>query len=122
MEKFRPNIVVDGTEAWDEDYWGALHFTRPHLKIVLTSNCSRCTSINVDLDKGRMGEGPSGSLLKKMMRDRRIDEGEKWSPIFGRYGFPTSAGVLGVGDEVVVCVRNGELGVSSRFYARDGDE
>jgi len=53
-----------------------------------------------------MGEGESGSLLKKMMKDRRVDPGHKWTPIFGRYGFPTHGGEIGVGDEVVVSRRN----------------
>jgi uncharacterized protein YcbX len=109
LEKFRPNIVVDGEgAAWDEDFWGEVKIGKIGLTIVLTANCARCTSINVDLDKGRMGEGESGKLLKKMMRDRRIDPGKKWEPIFGRYGFPTHGGEIKVGDEVVVSRRNKE--------------
>jgi uncharacterized protein YcbX len=77
LEKFRPNIVVDGTTAWDEDFWGELTLRRLGTRIILTANCARCTSINVDLDKGRMGEGESGKLLKKMMRHRRVDVGNK---------------------------------------------
>jgi len=109
LEKFRPNIVVDGEgKAWDEDFWGEVTVVRTGLSIVLTANCARCTSINVDLEKGRMADGESGKLLKKMMRDRRIDVGNKWSPIFGRYGFPTRGGEIEVGDEVVVSRRNKE--------------
>lgn len=109
LEKFRPNIVVDGEGgAWDEDFWGELTILPLGVRIVLTSNCARCTSINVDLDKGRMGEGESGKLLKKLMRDRRIDKGNKWTPIFGRYGFPTQRGEIKVGDQVLVSKRNEE--------------
>jgi uncharacterized protein YcbX len=116
LEKFRPNIVVDGEgKAWDEDFWGEVTIARTGLRIVITANCARCTSINVDLDRGRMGEGESGSLLKKMMRDRRIDVGKKWSPIFGRYGFPIQGGEIRVGDEVVVNRRNKEHTVWSEF-------
>jgi len=53
-----------------------------------------------------MGEGESGKLLKKLMKDRRIDSGNKWSPVFGRYGFPTKGGEIRVGDEVVLSKRN----------------
>jgi uncharacterized protein YcbX len=113
-EKFRPNIIVDGEGVpWDEDYWAEVKLVRNGLTIVLVANCSRCTSINVDLEKGRMGEGESGKLLKKMMKDRRIDKGDKWSPIFGRYGFPTHGGEIRVGDEVVVSRRNQEHTVAS---------
>ena len=115
-EKFRPNIVVDGEgRAWDEDYWGELTISPSSIRIVLTSNCARCTSINVDLEKGKMGEGESGKLLKKLMRDRRVDKGNKWSPIFGRYGFPTQAGEVRVGDRVLISRRNEEHTVWSEF-------
>lgn len=108
-EKFRPNIIVDGAAApWDEDFWGELHLPASGIKIVLTTHCARCVSINVDLEKGTMGDGDSGKLLKKMMRDRRVDPGQKWTPIFGRYGFPLSAGEIQVDDEVVVSRRNTE--------------
>jgi uncharacterized protein YcbX len=115
MEKFRPNIVVDGILPWDEDFWGELSIIRPGVKIILTSNCARCMSINVDLEKGCMGEGASGNLLKKMMRDRRIDRGNKWTPIFGRYGFPVNRGEIAVGDEIAISVRNEDHTVWSKF-------
>ncbi|KAE8441966.1 hypothetical protein EG329_004133 [Mollisiaceae sp. DMI_Dod_QoI] len=117
LEKFRPNIVVSSPSllAWDEDYWSFLllpqsqsqsQSQRKEIKIILTSNCSRCTSINVSLADGRMGTGPSGSLLKKMMKDRRVDKGSKWEPIFGRYGFPVTGGEVRVGDEILVGERS----------------
>ena len=116
LEKFRPSRVVDGEGgAWDEDFWGELTLLPIGVRIVLTSNCSRCTSINVDLEKGRMGEGESGKLLKKLMRDRRVDKGNKWSPIFGRYGFPTEGGEIRVGDQVLVSKRNKEHTVWSEL-------
>ncbi|KAH7386460.1 MOSC domain-containing protein [Cadophora sp. MPI-SDFR-AT-0126] len=101
-EKFRPNIILDGNQAWDEDFWTSLTFPKGGGRVVLTSNCARCISVNVDLDRGKMGEGESGTLLKKMMKDRRVDTGKKWEPVFGRYGFPTEPGMVSVGDEVVV--------------------
>jgi uncharacterized protein YcbX len=119
LEKFRPNIVLDGESAWDEDFWSELtispSFSSQALKVFLTSNCARCTSINVDLSKGRMGEDESGSLLKKMMKGRRVDKGQKWEPIFGRYGFPAQGGEIRVGDNVEVSGRMGERSVWSGF-------
>ncbi|KAF8857655.1 hypothetical protein BDZ45DRAFT_426596 [Acephala macrosclerotiorum] len=116
LEKFRPNIVLSPSlPAWDEDYWSSLLLPHSNIKILLTSNCTRCTSINVDLEAGKMGTGPSGSLLKKMMRDRRVDKGNKWSPVFGRYGFPVRGGELKVGDVVEVGDRLVETTVFSEF-------
>jgi uncharacterized protein YcbX len=114
VEKFRPNIVVDGTKAWDEDFWAELTNISLGVRVILTSNCARCTAINVDLEQGRMGEGESGKLLKKLMCDRRIDVGNKWSPIFGRYGFPTQHAEIRVGDELVVSLRNQEHTIWSK--------
>lgn len=114
LEKFRPNIVVDGDGTpWAEDYWAELTLPRVGGRIILTSNCVRCVSVNVDLDKGRMGEGESGTLLKKLMKDRRVDPGKKWEPVFGRYGFPTTRAEISVGDEVIVTKRNTNHTVSS---------
>ncbi|KAK4212014.1 molybdenum cofactor sulfurase [Rhypophila decipiens] len=96
MYKFRPNLVVAGQDvpppAWDEDYWGELEITTREkqtearkVTLLLTGNCVRCTSLNVDYETGRPAEGELGSVLKKLMKDRRVDKGSKWSPVFGRY-------------------------------------
>jgi uncharacterized protein YcbX len=128
ITKFRPNIVIapsspdEALEAWDEDYWGEVELSSPtdsssskSLSIVLTSNCARCQSINVDYATGNFGGDERGQVLKKLQKDRRVDEGAKYSPIFGRYGFVKEEGgrvgdVVGVGMEVRVSRRNGERG------------
>lgn len=117
MEKFRPNIVVDGADdAWVEDYWAeiAIGPESNGNRIAFTSNCARCASINVDYETGRPAEGPQGQLLKSMQKDRRVDPGHKYSPIFGRYGFlsqkngqrPSQPITISVGDEVRVTRKN----------------
>ncbi|KAK4167640.1 hypothetical protein QBC43DRAFT_311163 [Cladorrhinum sp. PSN259] len=133
MYKFRPNIVVKGDdqeeeekekeeEAWAEDYWAELTVTTKtsssesnnHHKLAMTGNCVRCTSLNVDYDTGKPAEGEMGTVLKKLMKERRVDAGSKWSPVFGRYGFPVDLDdekdsfVVSVGDEVKVTKRNPE--------------
>jgi len=113
VTKFRPNIVVDGAaEAFEEDYWRELAIiTASHdspISVKLTSNCVRCKSINVDYATGDFNSGPA--VLKEMQKDRRIDTGHKYAPVFGRYGFLTGKredGMsLSVGDEVKVVQRN----------------
>jgi uncharacterized protein YcbX len=112
MSKFRPNIVVDGdTEAaWAEDFWAELRVAGH--PVALTANCVRCTSLNVDYDTGRQAAGEAGTVLKKLMKDRRVDPGSKWSPVFGRYAFPLDARdavfTINVGDDVEVTRRNDE--------------
>ncbi|OTB08202.1 hypothetical protein M426DRAFT_19349 [Hypoxylon sp. CI-4A] len=122
MIKFRPNIVVDevsdaeedsgyeeatdnggessssALEAWDEDYWGELQLggssSSRRRRLALTANCGRCRSINIDYATGRPALGETGAVLKKLMAYRRVDRGNKWSPVFGRYAFllPPSTG------------------------------
>ncbi|KAI5868450.1 MOSC domain-containing protein [Durotheca rogersii] len=110
MIKFRPNIVVGGAgdpegadrdapAAWDEDFWAELLVGGRH-RLALTANCARCVSINIDYETGRPAEGEMGTVLKKLMKDRRVDKGNRWSPIFGRYAFllpPSPAGEAGLG-------------------------
>lgn len=142
MDKFRPNIVVDGAEeAWEEDYWGEIAIKthqqqqetgeNNEMRVMFTSNCVRCASINVDYGTGKMAEGPEGQLLKSMQAYRRVDPGHKYSPVFGRYGFvsmrngvrPKEGFVISVGDEVEVTLRNErrthfcEFLVSSPFFS-----
>jgi uncharacterized protein YcbX len=123
VTKFRPNIVVEYTEeekaditgslAWDEDYWRELNVSAGGglVTLILTQNCARCVSLNIDYATGRPGTGESGSVLKKLMKDRRVDPATKYSPVFGRYGFVKEEGIgatLAVGDEVVISERNPE--------------
>ncbi|KAK3386243.1 hypothetical protein B0T20DRAFT_398291 [Sordaria brevicollis] len=61
--------------------------TKTKTKLHLTGNCARCTSLNVDYDTGKPAKGEMGTVLKKLMKDRRVDPGMKWSPVFGRYAF-----------------------------------
>ena len=112
ISKFRPNIIVDGAlEEYEEDYWAEIQIGEKAV-IVLTQNCARCNSLNVDYESGKVGKGESGKILKKLNSNRRVDAGAKWSPIFGRYGFlkmldGNESGVdISVGDEVKVVKRN----------------
>lgn len=106
MYKFRPNIVVDGEDEWAEDFWAELTVNDVH-HLLLTGNCLRCTSLNVDYDTGRPATGEVGTVLKKLMKDRRVDKGNKWSPVFGRYAFLADDGrfEVSVGNSVEVTGR-----------------
>lgn len=117
MKKFRANIVVQGAkEAWDEDFWGEIKSESPNreaIEIPLTANCLRCTSLNIDYNTGKPGTGEDGTVLKKLMADRRVDKGNKYSPVFGRYGFLKKGGgsIIRVGDEFEVTKRISERDV-----------
>lgn len=123
VSKFRPNIVLSGAPtAWEEDFWGELSF-QPHdekesVQLILTSNCVRCVSINVDYASGKPGKGPSGQVFKRLAKDRRVDAGNKYSPVFGRYGFlkdPSKSVKIRVGDNVEVSKRLAERTIFGKF-------
>ena len=118
--KFRPIIVLEGAEAaWKEDFWGGVAIRGSEgseCEIVLTSNCARCVSVNVDYTTGQAAGGEEGRVLKKLMSDRRVDTGTKWSPVFGRYGFLKGREqVVSIGDEAVVSRWNHERTTFSEF-------
>ena len=124
--KFRPNIIISGSSTvYEEDFWAELVFN-PSLptkscKMQLTANCTRCASLNVDYNEGKFAEGVEGEVLKKLMKDRRVDKGMKWNPVFGRYGFLEKAGegkILRVGDEVIVSKRNEERTTFGKCVSR----
>ena len=114
VTKFRPNIVISGASTpYEEDFWSELTVNhRGHepssSRLMLTANCVRCKSLNVDYLTGKQAAGPAGTVLKKLMKDRRVDKGARYSPVFGRYGFLAPGGskksnpVVSVGDPVSV--------------------
>jgi uncharacterized protein YcbX len=122
VTKFRANILLKTSDsAWAEDFWGELAFGDEGAKILLTGNCGRCKSLNVDYNTGESGTGKDGELLKLLQKDRRVDPGVKYSPIFGRYGFASKGSegmVLRVGDEVALSKRNEERTRFCEYFLR----
>lgn len=121
MVKFRPNIVLEGAnDPWQEDYWAKIIINQK-TEMIMAHNCVRCKSINLDYDTGKLGVGPSGEVLKRLQKDRRIDIGAKWSPVFGRYTFWSPNGpksqTIKVGDRVNVTKVNEGFTIWSKFHA-----
>ena len=132
ITKFRPNIVLSGSPAaFEEDFWAELAIkstaspcvdNKEHsIKFDLTKNCVRCRSINIDYATGKPASDELGTVLKKLMKDRRVDKGAKFSPVFGRYGFLGSATSgtatqISLGDEVEVTQRNSERTVFGKVF------
>jgi len=119
VTKFRPNLVVKGAfEPYQEDYWGKIKINND-VELTMAHNCGRCKSINVDYETGKDGVGATGEVFKKLQKDRRIDIGAKWSPVFGRYSFwdpKRQSKILKVGDRVNVTKFNDGLTVWSMCF------
>ena len=109
VTKFRPNIVVSGSPApFDEEYWAELRFPGG-AQMALTGNCLRCQSITVDYETGKPAADVSGQAWKKLSKDRRVDKGCTFMPVFGRYGYSPAPNIgreICVGDEAVLTRRN----------------
>ncbi|XP_023389923.1 mitochondrial amidoxime reducing component 2, partial [Pteropus vampyrus] len=99
MENFRPNIVVTGCEAFEEDTWDELLIGNVEMKKVLA--CPRCIMTTVDPDTGVIDRKEPLETLKSY---RLCDPSEKHifksSPLFGNYYFVEKVGSLRVGDPV----------------------
>lgn len=93
MTRFRPNVVVAGSEAWAEDDWRRIRIGEATFRAV--KGCSRCVMTTIDPDTGVREKEPIASLA----RIRRWD-GKTW---FGVNLVPDAPGAtIRVGDEVEV--------------------
>jgi uncharacterized protein len=68
LERFRPNIVLDGIEAFDEDYVDQITIGEAKLRVV--KPCVRCTVPNVNPATGEAGFEP-GDTLATFRNDAR---------------------------------------------------
>ncbi|KAM0547273.1 hypothetical protein ACHAPJ_010408 [Fusarium lateritium] len=111
ITKFRPNIVVRGaSDPFVEDFWGELTFP-DGVRMALTANCYRCQSITVDYETGKTATDDRGMVWKKLNKDRRVDKGAKYSPVFGRYGYcfgDDASKTLAIGQRVAVTKKNAQ--------------
>jgi uncharacterized protein len=93
MDRFRPNVVVAGSEAWAEDDWRRIRIGDAVLRAV--KGCARCVITTVDPETAERAKEPTASLARIRRWDRAV-----W---FGVNLVPDTAGVrIRVGDEVEV--------------------
>lgn len=97
MTRFRPNLVVAGASAWDEDGWRVLRIGAASFRAVKA--CDRCVLTTIDPGTARKGKEP----LVTLARHRRWD-GKIW---FAINLIPDTPGAtLHVGDCVEVIERS----------------
>ena len=93
MTRFRPNVVVEGTEPWAEDAWRRVRIGEQSFRMV--KRCDRCVMTTVDAERGVFtGQQP----LKALRKHRREGKGV----YFGVNLIPDSVGPIKVGDEFAV--------------------
>ncbi|KAM8897200.1 mitochondrial amidoxime reducing component 2 isoform 1-T2 [Lycaon pictus] len=99
MDQFRPNIVVTGCDAFEEDTWDELLIGNVEMKKVLY--CPRCILTTVDPDTGIIDrKEPLETLKSYRLCDPSEKQIYKSSPLFGIYYSVEKIGSLQVGDPV----------------------
>ena len=100
MTRFRPNIVVEGAAAWEEDGWARVRIGEVDFDVV--KPCDRCTVTQVNQETAtRDGEEPLRTLRRtRFSLDRRVP-----GVLFAWNAVPLGTGRLGVGDAVEVLER-----------------
>jgi len=93
MNRFRPNLVVQGNTPFAEDGWRQLQIGA--VTFYPVKPCARCPIPTIDQATGVMGKEP----LKTLATFRRSTEGKV---IFGQNLLSQGAGVIRVGDPVLI--------------------
>lgn len=87
--RFRPNIVIENDQAWEEDFWASIESDR--VRLTLPKACVRCQVPGIDPQTGET----NADFLKVLARERRMDK----KVIFGINAKLDSAeGMLQVGE------------------------
>lgn len=99
IERFRPNIVLDGVEAFDEDYARTVRVGDAAIELVRP--CVRCTVPSVDPALGEQGDEPGDTLAAYR------NNAEAGGITFGVNGIVKQGvgATLSVGDPVEITVR-----------------
>lgn len=92
MNRFRPNVVIDGTAPWAEDGWRRLSIGDVAFRVA--KPCGRCVVTTTDQRNGERGKEP----LRTLGRHRK--EGNQL--IFGQNLVPEHRGTIRVGDPVKI--------------------
>lgn len=90
MDRFRPNVVVSGTDAWAEDGWSRIAVGEVVFRVA--KPCGRCVVTTTDQGTAERGREP----LLTLARHRRIGG----RLVFGQNLVPVSLGTIRVGDPV----------------------
>jgi uncharacterized protein len=95
MNRFRPNLVIAGSEPYAEDTWDRLEINGLRLRIV--KPCARCVVTTTDQTTAERSREP----LRTLARYRKV-----WGKVmFGQNAVHETVGRLRVGDPVLPSVR-----------------
>lgn len=87
MNRFRPNIIINGCNPYEEDLWKKVRIGEITYRIV--KPCSRCVIPNINIDTAEREEQPIKELAKYRKRNNKI--------FFGQNVIASSTGKISVG-------------------------
>jgi uncharacterized protein len=91
IRRFRPNVVVKGCDAFEEDRWQSIQFGDVALR--KTKRCGRCLVTTIDIQTGT----PSDEPLRTLNAFRKDGN----NVFFGCYYVPESFGELRIGGTAI---------------------
>jgi uncharacterized protein YcbX len=91
MDRFRPNLVFSGGEAYAEDQFKQLQIGEVGFQVV--KPCTRCVMITVDQEKGTKGKEPLATLATYRSQDSKV--------YFGQNAVALAPGMVRVGDLIL---------------------
>jgi len=91
MDRFRPNLVFSGGEAYAEDQFKQLQIGEVEFQVV--KPCARCVMITVDQEKGTKGKEPLATLATYRSQDSKV--------YFGQNAVALAPGMVRVGDLIL---------------------
>ena len=92
MDRFRPNIVFSGGEAFQEDQLA--HFQIHELQFYGVKPCARCPVINLDQESGVSDKEPIKTLAGFRKKNNKI--------YFGQNLLHQGEGSISLGDEIII--------------------
>ncbi|AIE84136.1 MOSC domain-containing protein [Fimbriimonas ginsengisoli] len=91
MNRFRPNIVVEGVSAHEEDAWPG--FELSGVRFRAAKKCGRCQVTTTNQETAEVGIEPLRTLANYRLEGNAV--------YFGAYFVPEGEGVVSVGDALV---------------------
>lgn len=95
MNRFRPNLVIGKTEAFEEDSWAKIQIGEVEFKVA--KPCARCVLTTVNQDTGNKGKEPLLTLSKYRKSNNKI--------LFGQNLIALNEGTITENDKVTILAR-----------------
>jgi uncharacterized protein len=92
MNRFRPNLVIKGTEAFEEDTWKRIKIGEIIFEVA--KPCARCVLTTINQNTAEKGKEPLATLSKYRMKNNKV--------LFGQNLYQHNLGELKVGYQIEI--------------------